>query len=189
MKKKYELIIIGGSAGSFQILLKLVSQFPEGFDTPIIIVTHRSRGNDNQFVDILKEKTFLTVKEAEEKELIIPGCIYICPSDYHLLIEKDKTFSLDYSEKIHHTRPSIDVTFQCAADTYNDKVIAILLSGANGDGANGLYCIHKHGGITIVQNPKNAEVPLMPQKALDLFPADYIAEPDEMIDILQKLIN
>jgi two-component system chemotaxis response regulator CheB len=185
--KKYELVVIGGSAGSFQVILNLVSQLPEEFGLPVIIITHRSRGNDNQFINILNEKTSLTVKEAEEKELMLPGYIYVCPPDYHLLIEKDKTLSLDYSEKIHHSRPSIDVTFQCVADTFKEKVIAILLSGANGDGAEGLYRIHKQGGVTIVQNPKSAEVPVMPQRALELFTADYIIDADKIGQALIKL--
>ncbi|MEO5947840.1 MAG: chemotaxis protein CheB [Chitinophagaceae bacterium] len=187
MKKKYELIVIGGSAGSFQVILKLVSQLDKGFDIPVLIITHRSRGNDTQLIDILNEKTSLRVKEAEEKELILPGCIYVCPPDYHLLIEKDKTLSLDYSEKVHYARPSIDVTFQCVADIYKEKSIAVLLSGANGDGAEGLYCIHQQGGVTIVQDPKNAEVPLMPQRALELFTADYIIEAKEIAGTLKEL--
>jgi len=187
MEKKYELLVIGGSAGSFHVILELVGQLSEGFALPIIIITHRSRGNDYQFINILNEKTSLTVKEAEEKELILSGYIYVCPPDYHLLIEKDKTLSLDYSEKVNHSRPSIDVTFECVADIYKEKAIAILLSGANGDGAEGLHRIHKQGGVTIVQNPKNAEVPVMPQRALELFTADYIIEAYEIGETIKKL--
>jgi len=179
MGKKYELVAIGGSAGSFHVILQLVSQLSEGFDLPVLIITHRSRGKDYQFINILNE--------AEEKELILSGYIYVCPPDYHLLIEKDKTLSLDYSEKVNHSRPSIDVTFECVADIYKEKAIAILLSGANGDGAEGLHRIHKKGGVTIVQNPKNAEVPVMPQRALELFTADYIIEADEIGETFKKL--
>lgn len=174
-----KLIIIGGSAGSLEVILSILPGIPPGLQAAIIIVLHRKADSDfNSLTDILQRKTTLKVQEAEEKESIQPGSIYIAPADYHLLIEADKSFSLDYSEKIHFSRPSIDVSFEAAADIFKENLTGILLSGANSDGAFGLTYIRSQKGISIVQDPASADVDFMPKYALTLQEPDYIFDPE-----------
>lgn len=186
--KQFELVVIGGSAGSFEVILQLVSELKTGFTIPILIVVHRKNDFENVMVDLLRSKTKLEVKEAEDKERIEPAIIYIAPSDYHLLIEKDKTLSLDASEKVNYSRPSIDVTFQCAAEVFRDKAACILLSGANADGAQGLKEAKKNGAFTIVQDPATAEVGFMPQQAINIMQVDLIANADQLAAWLNHLV-
>ena len=184
--KPYRLLIIGGSAGSLEVLIRLLPRLQELKEVAVVIVMHRKAG-ESLLVQLLAEKTSWLVKEAEEKESINSGTIYVAPPDYHLLFEKDKTFSLDFSEKVHYSRPSIDVSFESVADAWGASVIAVLLSGANADGAEGLDQVRKAGGVTIVQDPKEASVSYMPQQAIDNFQVDYIANTDAMAAIIMKL--
>ncbi|RZK82538.1 MAG: chemotaxis protein CheB [Pedobacter sp.] len=164
--KSCEALVIGGSAGSLDVLLKLLPAVDAQIPFPIIIVIHRKRGADSLLPDLLSSRTKLIVKEIDEKEQIVPGTVYIAPSDYHLLIEQDRTFSLDYSEKINYSRPSIDVTFQTAAEVYKKKLACLLLSGSNADGVNGLKSVKLWGGRVLVQDPATAQVAYMPAQAI-----------------------
>jgi two-component system, chemotaxis family, protein-glutamate methylesterase/glutaminase len=178
---KTALIVIGGSAGSLDVLLQVLPSVDPQLRIPIIIVLHRKSANDNLLADLLSSRTNLHVKEADEKEVISPGYIYIAPADYHLLLESDRSFSLDYSEKINYSRPSIDVVFQSAADVYGPSLVCILLSGANADGTEGFKYVKEKGGYTAVQDPDSAEVDYMPRSALlnnctdSVLPVDAIA--------------
>jgi len=163
--KKCDAFIIGGSAGSLDVLLKVLPLIDVKIKFPIVIVIHRKHGADSLLPELLSSKTELRVKEVEEKEPLAAGTIYIAPSDYHLLIEQDRTFSLDYSEKINYSRPAIDATFQTAAEVYKDKLACLLLSGSNADGVNGLKSVKLWGGITLIQDPKTAQVGYMPAQA------------------------
>lgn len=183
---RYELLIIGGSAGSLEVLIDLLPRLGKDLSLAVVIVVHRGTG-ESLLPDLLGEKTSWIVKEAEEKETINPRTIYVAPSDYHLLIEKDRSFSLDYSEKVHHCRPAIDVSFETAAEAYGPALIGVLLSGANADGAEGLMRIKKAGGLTIVQDPNEASVAYMPQQAIELGPVDYIARTEEMKKIINRV--
>lgn len=165
MMKKCEAFIIGGSAGSLDVLLKVLPLISVKIKFPIVIVIHRKHGADSLLPELLSSKTELTVKEVEEKELLAAGTIYIAPSDYHLLIEQDRTFSLDYSEKINYSRPAIDATFQTAAEVYKDKLACLLLSGSNSDGVNGLSSVKLWGGVALIQDPSTAQVAYMPAQA------------------------
>lgn len=187
MKGLYDLIVIGGSAGSLDVILKLVPRLHAAFTVPILLVLHRNKTNENRLINLLSNKTHLRVKEAEEKEQIAAGTIYIAPPDYHLLIEKDRSFSLDASEKVHHSRPSIDITFESAAMVYGEALVSILLSGANADGAEGLKTVQESGGVTVVQTPESAEQPFMPKQAMNLFTVDLVLDPDEIAVILNEL--
>ncbi len=159
-------VIIGGSAGSLEVLIKTLPELSADIDFPIIIVVHRKQGMDSLLTELLAKKTVLNVKEADEKEPILNGTIYIAPSNYHLLIETDYTFSLDYSEKVNFSRPSIDVTFQSAALAYKGGLVGLLLSGSNADGVNGLITISKYNGVSLVQDPSSAQVSYMPEQAI-----------------------
>lgn len=185
--KKFEALVIGGSAGSLDVLLKVLPNINPKINFPIIIVVHRKQGTDSLLSDLLSHRTQLKVKEADEKEKILNGCIYIAPSDYHLLIEKDYTFSLDYSEKINYSRPSIDATFQTAADTYGDQLVCLLLSGSNADGVNGLIYAQKNGGITLVQHPDSAQVTYMPEQAISRTNVSAVLQIEEMADYINSL--
>ena len=183
---RYQLLIIGGSAGSLEVLVQLLPAFHKNLKLAIVVVMHRKAG-ESMLVDVLGGKTTWPVKEAEEKENVEAGTVYVAPSDYHLLFEKNKTFSLDFSEKVHYSRPSIDVSFESAADAYGATVIAVLLSGANSDGSEGLNLIRNAGGIAIVQDPLEASVAYMPQQAIDNFQVDYIADTKTIVDIINRL--
>ena len=183
------LIVIGGSAGSLQVILKLFIDLEKSFPVPIILVLHRSQSNELLLEELVALKTGMTVKEADEKEKPLPGHIYICPPDYHLLFERDQSITLDYSEKVNFCRPSIDVTFQSAADVFGEELVCILLSGANADGAEGLSYVKHKKGITIVQNPKEAEVSYMPQMALQRKNSDYVLSTQEMKSFIMSLVN
>jgi two-component system, chemotaxis family, protein-glutamate methylesterase/glutaminase len=183
---KYELLIIGGSAGCLEVILEILPLLRTDLDYAVVLVMHR-RSGDSLLTGILSDKTKLEVKEAEEKEAIRRGIIYIAPADYHLLVEKDKTFSLDYSEKIHYSRPAIDASFETAADAYGPHAVGLLLSGANADGAIGLLEIKQAGGLTLVQDPAEATVSYMPQQAIELNAANKILSTSQIIQLLNEL--
>ena len=159
-------MVIGGSAGSLDVLLKMLPLLKLSLDFPIIIVLHRKSGNESMLTELLQGKTLLPVREIEEKTFLKDGTVYVAPSNYHVLIEVDKSFSLDYSEKVNYSRPSIDVTFQSAAEVYQDQVVCVLLSGSNSDGTEGLKRVNSVGGTAVVQNPDTAIMPYMPEMAI-----------------------
>jgi len=187
--KPVELVIIGGSAGSLPVILTILSNLNPQLNFPIIIILHRKNTYDNTLTLLLSQKTTLPVKEVEDKDPLVPGTIYIAPADYHLLVEQDKTLSLDYSERINYSRPSIDATFETAALTYQDKLLAILLSGANADGTEGLKFVLDHEGTAIAQDPSTAEVPFMPTNAISKLPINYILSPIEICSAINELIS
>jgi two-component system chemotaxis response regulator CheB len=180
-------IVIGGSAGSLDVLLTMLPQLQQPINFPIIIVVHRKQGMDSLLTDLLSSKTKIKVEEAVEKQPVLPNHIYIAPSDYHLLIEKDLTFSLDYSEKVNYSRPSIDVVFQSAVDVFNDEVCLILLSGSNADGVNGMITANSFGATVIVQDPATAQVDYMPAQALLKAKVNKVLKPEEMADYINQL--
>lgn len=181
------LIIIGGSAGSLQVILKLFAGLEQNYPLPFVIIAHRSQSNDLLLEELISFKTNLQVKEIEEKEKPEPGYVYICPPDYHLLFENDESFTLDYSEKVNFCRPSIDVTFQSAADVFGEGLACILLSGANADGAEGLSYVKYKKGLTIVQDPDEAEVAYMPQMALQRKKTDYVLKTAGIRSFIESL--
>ncbi len=175
-----KLFIIGGSSGSFDALLRILPHLKPLLAAAVLIVLHRKNAFDTALADVFASRTAIRVKEAEEKERIAPGYIYIAPADYHLLIEKTNSFSLDVSEKINYSRPSIDVSFETAAEAFGKKLTGILLSGSNMDGTYGLQAVRQYGGTTIAQHPDSAESPYMPQQAIVNKVADYIFKPEEI---------
>lgn len=163
--KSRQLIAIGGSSGSLGVILHILASLPSDYPLPILLVIHRGNSTESVLMDLLQVKSNLPVREVEEKESIRPACVYLAPADFHVLIEKDKSFSLDYSEKLNFSRPSIDVSFISAATAFGSNLTGILLSGANDDGAEGLRQIKEQGGYTIIQDPEEAAVGHMPKKA------------------------
>ena len=184
-----EALIIGGSAGSLEVLLNVLPELDMKMSFPIIIVVHRKPGADSLLPNLLAGRTRLQVKEADEKEDIQAGVIYIAPTDYHLLIENDHTFSLDYSEKINYSRPSIDATFESAAAVYKDKLVCMLLSGSNADGVQGLQAVKDFGGIAVIQDPRSAQIAYMPAQAAENVKIDFtlsIKDTAEFINLLSR---
>lgn len=179
-------VVIGGSAGCLKVLLRIIPELSPGLRVPVIIVIHRKNDRKSSLDQLLNDRTSLIVREAEDKVMLENGKLYIAPPDYHLLIEKDHSLSLDGSEKILWSRPSIDVTFQAAAEIFREKVLGILLSGANNDGASGLEYIKKAGGKTIIQHPDDAEIPVMPQAALNRLRPDYLLRDIEMAAVINN---
>lgn len=185
--KPVNLIVIGGSAGSLHALLDLITTLGDDFPLPLLVVLHRNSLFESSLELLFSSRTNLLIREVEEKEFILPGTIYICPADYHVLIEKDHSFSLDYSERVNYSRPSIDVSFRSAAEAYGSELACVLLSGGNADGAEGLQYVRERGGVTIVQDPATAEVPYMPQQALLRIQPDCIGQPAAMGRYLKDL--
>ncbi|MDZ4667465.1 MAG: chemotaxis protein CheB [bacterium] len=184
---QYEAIVIGVSSGGMNALKFIFSVLPSGFTTPIIIVQHLSAHSDKEWINLLNNKSNLTIKEADEKEKIETGKAYVAPSNYHLLIEKDKTFSLTIDERVNFARPSIDVLFESAADTYKNKLIGIVLTGSNTDGAKGIKRIKEYGGLAIIQDPETAESSTMPASAIAAVEPDYILSLEKIVELLIKI--
>jgi two-component system chemotaxis response regulator CheB len=185
--KGIKVLVIGGSAGCIEVIIKILENLNKDLALAIVIIIHRKKNSDARLTALFNLKSPLLVTEAEEKEPILPGRVYLAPPDYHLLIENDHTFSLDTSEKVQFSRPSIDVTFESAADVYGQSLAALLLSGANSDGAQGLLTIANSGGITIVQNPASAEVDFMPKAAIFKTVVDYILETKDLPNFVNEL--
>jgi two-component system chemotaxis response regulator CheB len=183
-----KLLVIGGSAGSLDVLLRLLPQLATGWPLAMIIVLHRKNDSDTLLSGLLAARTSLSVKDAEEKDVLMPGCIYIAPADYHLLIEPDGSLTLDASEKVHYSRPSIDVTFMSAAEVFGNRLYCLLLSGANADGAEGLYTVRELGGFTAVHDPAEAEVSFMPRHAMDITEVDKVLGTEEILRFVKELI-
>lgn len=175
-----KVFAIGGSAGSLDIVLKIAESIPAESKNIYIVIVHRKSSPDSVFEDLIAARSPLPVSEVEDKDPVEPGHIYIAPPGYHLLFEAEDLFSLDGSEKLHFSRPSIDITFESAAETFGHRVTGILLSGANADGAAGLCTIKKHGGTTITQDPESAEVGYMPRQAIDRDCAMKVLSPEQI---------
>lgn len=184
MTQKANLIVIGGSWGGFQASLSILKDLPHNFPIPIVLILHRMKNADSDLHLIYDKKLFLKAKEVEEKEIIRKGFVYLAPSNYHVLIEKDDTFSLDDSELVNFSRPSIDVTFTNAAAVYGSRTIGILLSGASDDGSRGLRRIKEKGGVAIVQDPTHAEADTMPKAAIKIISDCLILSLEEIREYL-----
>ncbi|MDO6435365.1 chemotaxis protein CheB [Flavitalea sp. BT771] len=185
--RRPKLMIIGGSAGSLQVILGILPVIHPEFPVPILIILHRNSVFESNLEELLASRTQALIKEVEEKEPILPGAIYIAPADYHVLIEADHTFSLDYSERVNFSRPSIDVTFRCAGDVYGADLICLLLSGGNADGVEGLQYVKGRGGIVVVQDPATAEVSYMPQHAVNQVAVDFLVPAEDLPAFLKGL--
>lgn len=188
MNSSFNIVVIGGSAGSLSRVLRLVPNLNKKLNISVVLIFHRKDAEDSTLSQLLEHKSEFTVKEVEDKDPILKHHIYIAPADYHLLLEQELTFSLDVSEKINFSRPSIDVTFESAAAAFGESVTGLLLSGANADGVNGLKIIQERGGKIAAQDPKSAEVPYMPQQAIQQLNIDLVLN-EFNTDRFLELIN
>jgi two-component system chemotaxis response regulator CheB len=182
-----KVAIIGGSAGSLKVLFQILPHLVSIPTFSLVIILHRKNTEDYALEELIAIKTALPVKEVFDKTLLQPGFIYVAPSNYHLLFEKNGFLSLDISEKVNFSRPSIDVAFESAAEVYQSSLVGILLSGANADGTHGLKAIQKAGGTIIVQKPSTAEMPFMPNHAIQNLTPDLILDVEEILTLLASI--
>jgi two-component system chemotaxis response regulator CheB len=189
LKNAYDAVVIGASAGGLYVMIRILKLLPANFPLPVIVVQHRSRDERTLLEEVLQQKSNLPIKQADEKELIQPGTVYFAPPDYHLLIENDGTFSLSFDPPVNYSRPSIDVLFETAADVYKQRLLAIILTGANKDGAYGITKIAKLGGTTIAQSPETADYPDMPKAAINTGYVQHILNPEAIGNFLLEIMN
>lgn len=185
-KKTYDAVVIGASAGGLEALSAILPGLPDDFPLPVIVVQHISPHSDNYLSTHLNRISAIRIKEADEKETLQAGTVYIAPPNYHLLIESDSTLSLTTDEKVNYSRPSIDVLFESACWAFSGKVIALILTGANHDGSEGAKMIHQAGGMVIVQDPFTAQVSVMPESVIKKTIPDQILKLEEIASFLIK---
>ena len=165
----YDIVVVGTSWGGLAALRTLVAGVPDTFTMAITLVQHRHKDSDHLLRSLLQEHTRLEVREVEDKMPLEHGRIYVAPPDYHTLVEPGH-FSLSTEAPVRYSRPSIDVTFSSAADSYGHRTVGIVLTGANADGSEGLRQISDRGGMAIIQDPATAESPTMPAAAVKAVP-------------------
>jgi len=183
----YKALMIGGSAGSFQVVVYILSHLPQDYHLPIFLSLHRLKHVRNGFVEALSIKSKIKIVEPYNGELVKAGVAYLAPANYHMLIDIDRRIVLSTSSQVNHSRPSIDLSFQTAAEAYRDKLLGIILSGANKDGAYGLKKVLDYGGYTIVQDPDDSQIKTMPKAALDLQKPNQILTKEELSIFLNQL--
>ncbi|WP_338792594.1 chemotaxis protein CheB [Bernardetia sp. Wsw4-3y2] len=184
---KYKAIVIGGSAGSFQPMVQILSSIPREFPLPIFLCLHRLKHVRHGFVEALSIKSQKEIIEPMDKESIKKGLVYLAPANYHMAVELGNSVSLNTEDLINNSRPAIDITFESAAYVYRDKLIGILLSGANKDGAAGMQKIKYRKGLTIIQDIEESMINAMPLAAKNIVDIDYELKVDEIISFLLKL--
>jgi len=184
---RYAAIVVGASAGGVEALLQIYSALPKAFDIPILTVLHLPEERRSQLSDVFAMRLGRDVREGSDKVAIEPGVIYFAGPGYHLSVERDFTLSLSQEERVHFSRPAIDILFDSAADAYGPGLVGVLMTGANEDGAQGLATIKRRGGLTIVQDPTEARMSTMPLAALKLQRPDHILSLNGIGSLLAKL--
>lgn len=185
--KQYEAIVIGVSTGGLNALSTVLPALRTANFPPVVMVQHRTADSDGFIASHLDSLSGVTVKEAEYGELIGADTVYLAPAGYHLHIESDRTFRLSVDAPVNWSRPSVDVLFQSAAKVYGDRLVGVVLTGANADGAEGLKCIKERGGLAVVQNPATADAESMPRTAMDAVDVDHVLELEEIGPFLREL--
>lgn len=184
----FEIVVIGASYGGLSALQILLPELAPEFPLPIVVVQHRRKEADDGLCEYLRRRSSLPLIEPNDKEKVEPGRVYLAPRDYHLLIE-ESIFALSTESPVSFARPSIDVLFESAADIYHDRVIGVILTGANRDGARGMAKIKAFGGLTVVQDPQSAESRSMPEAAIMAAPVDRILPLAEIAPYLNELCH
>ena len=186
-KHSYEAIVIGVSAGGLGALAEVLPKFDKDMTLPVMIVQHQSQDSDDFLVRYFDHLCRHSVREVEDKMPVESGTIYFAPANYHLLVEPDRTLSLSTEDRVNYSRPSIDVLFESAADTYTDRLVGIILTGANSDGTNGAARIKELGGLIIVQDPETAEAEAMPMSVIKHVRVDHILPLNRIGDFVNSL--
>lgn len=187
MSGPWEAVVIGCSSGGLKALQAVLGPLPADFPLPILVVSHTAPGTDGLLAEVLAHPLRLAVAEAEDKGKIHTARVHLAPPDYHLFVERDRTLSLSVDPRVCNVRPAIDLLFQTAATVFRDRLIGVLLTGANQDGAEGLKAIRQAGGLAIVQDPATAEARTMPEAAIATAGADYILPLDAIAAMLTSL--
>lgn len=180
----YKAIMIGGSAGSFQVVTKILSALPQSLSVPVFLSLHRLKHVRSGFLEALSIKSNLPIIEPDDKEQIKAGKVYLAPANYHMYIELGNRIALSTEEPVNHSRPSIDLSFFTAAQAYREKLIGIILSGANSDGAQGLKRVKELNGVTIVQDPEECQVRTMTEASMKLTNVDHVFKTDQIVNFL-----
>ena len=180
--RRVDAIVIGASAGAVEALSQLLPALPAQLRTPVIIVVHVPANRASLLAELFSSKCALRVREAEDKLAVSEGTVWFAPSGYHLLIERDHSFSLSVDEPVNYSRPSIDVLFESAAHAYGERLLALVLTGANQDGAEGAAVIHQRGGLVAVQDPATALVATMPQLCIERSTPDFVGSLSALLD-------
>jgi len=181
-----DVLLLGGSAGSFKPILQIIRNLKPGFNKAVIIIIHRNKDFPGKIEKLFGGNCLLPLMEISDKDKIAKNTVYIAPANYHTLIENGDYFSLDVSEAVWYSKPAIDVTFESAADGFKDHCTAILFSGSNRDGARGMLKLREAGSLTIAQHPDDAEMPEMPASAINLNGVDYVLRTSEIFELLNK---
>ena len=184
---QYEAVVIGVSAGGLRALSGILKGLPGNYPLPLIVIQHRSKDERTLLEEVLQAKCVISIKQADEKERIEGGKVYFAPPDYHLLVEKDHSFSLTCDDPVNFSRPSIDLLFETASEVYKEKLVGVILTGANHDGAEGIRAVKEHGGLTIAQDPATSHFPDMPQAAIDTGSVQHILNAAAIKDLLLDL--
>jgi len=182
-------VVIGASAGGVNALLEILPPLPKAYPYPIVTVLHVMKGRQNQLAEVFQQRLAIRVQDAGDKDELRPGTLYFAPAGYHLSVEDGGVLSLSQEEPVHFARPAIDITMASAADVYGPSLVGILLTGANQDGAAGLAAIGAAGGLTVVQDPAEAQVAVMPNEAIRLRQPDLVLTLQEIRSLLLKLEN
>ncbi|MDD5216400.1 MAG: chemotaxis protein CheB [Methylococcales bacterium] len=180
----YKMLVIGLSAGGMPLVKQLLTALPSDYSLPIALVAHLPQDFQSHFDKVLDCSTNLPVSIVRDKDPIKAGHIYIAPAGYHLLIEQNHRFALSADKAVKAVRPSIDVLFSSAAEVFENDLIAVILSGANSDGADGMAIVKQLGGLCIVLNPADTEFNTMPNAVINAVDVDYIVSIEEMISLL-----
>lgn len=165
-KRRIEMVVIGGSAGGVDALVGLLPGLPASFGPAVACILHVPADRESRLAEVFATRAALPVREARDKEPIRPGTVYFAGSGYHLSVEEDRSFSLSCEAPVQFARPAIDILMESAAEAYGDALAGILLTGANFDGADGMCRIRECGGLTIVQDPEEAQARSMPEEAI-----------------------
>jgi two-component system, chemotaxis family, protein-glutamate methylesterase/glutaminase len=185
--ERIDAIAVGASAGGAAALAMLLSSIPECAAVSVFIVLHLPRNRESLLVSIFEKRCPLALREAHDKDAIERGCVYFAPPDYHLLIDDGPQFALSIDEPVCYSRPSIDVLFQSAAAVYRQRLLGVVLTGANDDGAAGLKTITDAGGIAIVQDPSTAYSSFMPSAALQAVPDATVLTLEEIAQVMKTI--
>jgi two-component system chemotaxis response regulator CheB len=184
----FEIVVIGASYGGLSALQVILPEFSPEFPLPVVIVQHRRSEVDGGLCEYLRKHSRMPLSEPNDKEVVEPGRVYLAPSDYHLLIERS-IFTLSTESPVGYARPSIDVLFESAADVYHERIIGVILTGSNRDGARGLSRIKSLGGLALVQDPSGAESRAMPEAAIEATEVDRILPLSEIAPFLNRLCH
>jgi two-component system, chemotaxis family, protein-glutamate methylesterase/glutaminase len=187
-KSRFKAVVIGGSAGSFQVITKILSEINPNFELPIFMALHRLKHVRHGFVEALMIKSKLNIVEPEDKETVKKGMVYLAPSNYHMCVELGNKISLSTEEMVNNSRPAIDITFDSASYVYKNKILGIILTGANKDGAWGMKKLKERGGFAIVQEPSECTIDTMPVAAMNATQVDLVLKTSDIIKVLNLLV-